>query len=103
MPELNWTTQIHRGKWEHLEQVLGGCLGMQCNRRHSHESYQIWHERSIARKRPHEAVSVTLHWKDSRTNLCHVTVSSQEDDHPESTSCWTVSVHLRRMLFPASP
>ena len=103
MPELNWTTQIHRGKWEHLEQVLGGCLGMQCNRRHSHESYQIWHERGVARKRPHEAVSVTLHWKDSRTNLCHVTVSSQEDDHPESTRCWTVSVHLRRMLFPASP
>ena len=94
---------MHRGNWEQLEGVLSAGLGMHCNRRNSHDCYQIWHERSATGKRSRATVSVTLHWKDSRTNVCHVTVSSQENDHPESTRCWAASVRLRRLLVPVRP
>ena len=44
-----------------------------------------------------------MHWKDSRTNLCHISVVSEEIDHPESTRCWDVAVRLRRLLQPTKP
>jgi len=103
MPELAWTTKVHQASILRLRSLIASSLDLELQQRHCRDGYLLLREAGLPRHCQAEAVVVTMHWKDSRTNLCHISVVSEEIDHPESTRCWDVAVRLRRLLQPTKP
>ena len=103
MPELAWTAKVHQASILRLRPLIANSLDLELQRRHCRDGYLLLREAGLPRHCQAEAVVVTMHWKDSRTNLCHISVASQESDHPESTRCWDVALRLRRLLQPTKP
>jgi len=95
--------QLHQDSILRLRPLIASSLDLELQRRQCREGYLLLREVGVPRHSQSEAVVVTLHWKDSRSSLCHINVSSEEQDHPESTRCWDVAVRLRRLLRPTDP
>jgi hypothetical protein len=103
MPQLAWTAKVHQNSILRLRPLIASSLDLELQRRQCRDGYLLLREVGVPRHSQTEAVLVTLHWKDSRSSLCHINVSSEEQDHPESTRCWDVAVRLRRLLRPTDP
>lgn len=103
MPEISWTTKVHQISILHLEPLLSSNLNLQLHDRRSRDGYLLWRETGLPRDCKAEAVLASFHWKDSRSSLCHISVSSQEEGHPESTRAWELSIQLRAVLPPERP
>ena len=100
MPKLVWTAKVHQASILRLRPLIASSLDLEFQRRQSRDGYVLLKQAGLARRSQAEAVVVAMHWKDSRSSLCHICVSSEEADHPESTRCWEVAVRLRRLLRP---
>lgn len=98
MPHLAWTCPLHQATILESAPLLGQVLGLHLCQRHSCDGYLLLEESGLPRQTRHEAVRVTMRWKDSRSNLCHLEVFSQEEGHPESSRCWELAIKLRRLL-----
>jgi len=103
MPQLAWTAKVHQASVLRLRPLMATSLDLELQRRQCRDGFLLLREVGLPRQCQAEAVVVTLHWKDSRSSLCHISVSSEEHDHPESTRCWDVAVRLRRLLRPNEP
>ena len=103
MPQLGWTAKVHQASILRLRPLIGSSLDLELQKRQSRDGYLLLKETGLPCHCQDEAVVVAMHWKDSRSSLCHISVSSEEADHPESTRCWEVSVRLRRLLRPTDP
>ena len=103
MPQLAWTAKVHQASILRLRSLIASSLDLELQHRQCRDGFMLQREVGLPRQSQSEAVVVTMHWKDSRSSLCHISVSSEEDDHPESTRCWDVAVRLRRLLRPTEP
>ena len=103
MPEISWTTHVHQSSILRLEPLLSSSMDLQLQNRRSRDGYLLWRATGLPRNCKAEAVLAAFHWKDSRSSLCHISVSSQEEGHPESTRAWELSIQLRAVLPPGRP
>ena len=100
MPQLVWTAKVHQASILRLRPLMASSLDLELQKRQSRDGYLLLREAGLPRHCQADAVVVAMHWKDSRSSLCNICVSSEEADHPESTRCWEVAVRLRRLLRP---
>jgi hypothetical protein len=103
MPQLAWTAKVHQDSILRLRPLIASSLDLELQRRQCRDGFLLLREAGLPRQSQSEAVVVTMHWKDSRSSLCHISVQSTELDHPESTRCWEVALRLRRLLRPTDP
>ena len=103
MTNLVWTCKVHQASILRLQPLIARRLELELIERQCRDGYVVLRETGLPRQRLREAVVVTLHWKDSRSSLCHISVTSEENDHPESTRCWGLALQLRRLLRPSDP
>ena len=103
MPQLAWTAKVHQVSILRLRPLIASSLDLELQQRQCRDGFLLLLEVGLPRQCQSEAVVVTMHWKNSRSSLCQISVSSEEHDHPESTRCWDVAVRLRRLLRPTEP
>ena len=94
---------MHQASILWLRPLIASNLDLELQKRQSRDGDLLLKETGLPRHCQDEAVVVAMHWKDSRSSVCHISVSSEEADHAVSTRCWEVSVRLRRLLRPTDP
>ncbi len=92
---------MHQASILWLRPLIASNLDLELQKRQSRDGDLLLKETGLPRHCQDEAVLVAMHWKDSRSSVCHISVSSEEAHHPKSTRCWEVSVRLRRLFRPS--
>ena len=103
MPQVDWTAKVHRTNLIELQPFIASSLDLELQQRQCRDGYVLFREAGVPHQYKQETVIATFHWKDSHSSLCHISVSSNEQNHPESTCCWEVALQLRRLLRPTEP